>query len=120
MPEICASRSPSAGFGRPSCVRLEWPLPFRAPFGKTSLRVPRRMIYQSRRIHSGGHFMTRLLVRTTAAALFAATAFAAAPALADVDKYLLSYEATPSAGYDLPKLKEAGYNQRAAFSQKAL
>ncbi|MCX5496771.1 hypothetical protein OSH11_18840 [Kaistia dalseonensis] len=33
---------------------------------------------------------------------------------------LISYEATPSAGYDLPKLKDAGYAERAAFAEQAL
>lgn len=47
------------------------------------------------------------------------TAAATAPAFA-ADTFLLSYEATPSSGFDLPKLKAAGYDQRAEFSAKVL
>mgnify|MGYP001809665055 CR=1 FL=1 len=56
------------------------------------------------------------------AALAAAFAvLAAGPVLADEpDSYLLSYEATPSAGFDLPKLEAAGYDERAAFAAKVL
>ncbi len=36
------------------------------------------------------------------------------------DGVLISYEATPSAGFDLPGLKDASYSDRAAFSAKAL
>lgn len=53
-----------------------------------------------------------------AAALMAATVAVASPALADT--FLLSYEATPSAGFDLPKLKGATYEQRADFSTRVL
>lgn len=52
-------------------------------------------------------------------ALMAATAVVASPTLA-ADTFLLSYEATPSAGFDLPKLKGATYEQRADFSAKVL
>lgn len=40
-------------------------------------------------------------------------------ALAD-QKVLLSYEATPSAGFHLPRLAQAGYDDRAAFSVEVL
>lgn len=53
------------------------------------------------------------------AALTASAVLGASPAFA-VDTFLLSYEATPSAGFDLPKLKEANYQQRAEFSTKVL
>lgn len=54
-------------------------------------------------------------------ALLAATfiGLAASPSLAE-DSFLLSYEATPSAGFDLPKLEAAGYAERAAFAEKIL
>lgn len=56
------------------------------------------------------------------AALAAAFALAlSGAALADEpDSYLISYEATPSAGYELPKLEAATYEQRAAFAAKVL
>lgn len=65
--------------------------------------------------------MPNALLATIKAAFAGAFIVAAAiPALAEPNTYLLSYEATPSAGFDLPKLKSATYEQRAAFSAKAL
>ncbi|WP_342216363.1 hypothetical protein [Mesorhizobium sp. 113-1-2] len=49
------------------------------------------------------------------AALVSVTAVAAAD-----ERVLISYEATPSLGFDLPKLKTAGYAERAAFSAEVL
>lgn len=56
------------------------------------------------------------------AALAAAFSMAAAGATLaqEPDSYLISYEATPSAGFDLPKLEAADYAARAAFSEKVL
>lgn len=66
--------------------------------------------------------MRKLRTRFGMAAL--AAAFALLPAglalAEELDSFLVSYEATPSFGYDLPKLKAAGYEERAAFSQKVL
>lgn len=53
-----------------------------------------------------------------------AAAFALLPAglalAEEPDSFLISYETTPSFGFDLPKLKAASYDERAAFSQKIL
>src|SRR6188768_735565 len=49
------------------------------------------------------------------AALVSVTAAAAAD-----ERVLISYEVTPSVGFDLPKLKTAGYAERAAFSAQVL
>jgi len=64
----------------------------------------------------------RLRSSLSKAALAAAFAlFTAGGALAqEPDSYLISYEATPSAGFDLPKLETAGYADRAAFASKVL
>ncbi|WP_234906480.1 hypothetical protein [Rhizobium rhizogenes] len=70
-----------------------------------------------------GFFAKRALVlRTTlrAAVLAAVMPFAFQnTALAD-QKVLLSYEATPSAGFHLPRLAQASYDDRAAFSAEVL
>lgn len=65
-------------------------------------------------------FLSRTVKAVLTAASLTAAALAASPVFADTDTYLLSYEATPSAGFDLPKLKEAGYRERAEFSAKVL
>ncbi len=60
-------------------------------------------------------------IASKAALVAAFTVIAAGPVLADdPDSYLISYEATPSAGFDLPKLEAAGYADRAAFASKVL
>lgn len=61
---------------------------------------------------------TRFGRAALAALLLAAPA---APALAgEPDSFLISYEATPSHGFTLPRLEAAGYDERAAFSSKVL
>jgi hypothetical protein len=64
--------------------------------------------------------MSNLFSRPLSAAFVALMIAVGSPALADTDTFLFSYEATPSAGFDLPKLPSATYEQRADFSAKML
>ncbi|WP_245294726.1 hypothetical protein [Rhizobium rhizosphaerae] len=62
---------------------------------------------------------TRRLLRRVLPPLAAALLALAGPALAE-NRVLLSYEATPSHGFDLPKMADATYADRAAFAGKML
>lgn len=64
---------------------------------------------------SRASWLLRRMLPPLAAALLAM----AAPALAE-NRVLLSYEATPSHGFDLPKMASATYADRAAFAETML
>ncbi len=59
-------------------------------------------------------------VRSVARAMLIAALVSMTGAAAADERVLISYEATPSVGFNLPKLKTAGYAERAAFSKEVL
>lgn len=73
-------------------------------------------------MQNGFFAKTAILLRATlkAVVLAAVIPFAFQNAALANQKVLLSYEATPSAGFHLPQLSQASYDDRAAFSAEVL